>query len=151
MPTCGRFLVCWPTWRKIPDDATQANVGGICQRARNRRNLLRFLELAIAVIKKPWLMCVNANEVPNTFEKGNQTMTTKQEQLKHIFKTMNAHDAREIRVAFYKAVEGLEALAEALEMADADQPTTAGPLLDELYVAIEALDAMKKSQLGRIL
>ena len=78
-------------------------------------------------------------------------MTNKQEQLETIFKTMNAHDAQEIRVAFYKAVEGLEALAEALEMADADQPTTAGPLLDEHFIAIEAIDAMKKSLLGRIL
>lgn len=78
-------------------------------------------------------------------------MNAKQEQLKQIFKTMKAHDAQKIRVAFYKAVEGLEALAEALEMADAAQPTTAGPLLDEHFIAIEAIDAMKKSLLGRIL
>lgn len=78
-------------------------------------------------------------------------MTTKQDKLKLIFRTMDADQAQEIREAYYKAVEGLHALAEALELADTDQPNTAGPLLDEHYVSIEALDAMKKSQLGRIL
>lgn len=71
--------------------------------------------------------------------------------LRAIFKTMDAHAAQEIREAFYKAVEGLAALAEALEIADARQANTAGPLLDEHFIAIEAVEAMQKSILGRIL
>jgi hypothetical protein len=78
-------------------------------------------------------------------------MTTKQHQLRTIFSAMEAHQAQEIREAYYKAVEGLQSLAEALEIADAKQSPTAGPLLDEHYIAIEAVEAMNKSLLGRIL
>lgn len=78
-------------------------------------------------------------------------MTSKQDQLKAIFRTMDAHQAQEIREAYYKAVEGLQTLAEALEIADAKQSPTAGPLLDEHFIAIEAVEAMSKSVLGRIL
>ncbi|HMO94248.1 MAG TPA: hypothetical protein PKD64_18845 [Pirellulaceae bacterium] len=78
-------------------------------------------------------------------------MTSKQDQLKTIFRTMNAHQAQEIREAYYKAVEGLQTLAEALEIADAKQSPTAGPLIDEHFIAIEAVEAMSKSLLGRIL
>jgi hypothetical protein len=42
-------------------------------------------------------------------------------------------------------------LAELLEIADAQQPQTAGPLLTEHLLACEAIDAMKKSLLGKIL
>jgi hypothetical protein len=42
-------------------------------------------------------------------------------------------------------------LADMLEIADAQQPQTAGPLLTEHLLACEAIDAMKKSQLGKIL
>ncbi len=78
-------------------------------------------------------------------------MTSKQDQLKAIFRTMDAHRAQEIREAYYKAVEGLQTLAEALEIADAKQSPTAGPLLDEHFIAIEAVEAISKSLLGRIL
>ena len=78
-------------------------------------------------------------------------MTSKQDQLKTIFRAMDAHQAQEIREAYYKAVEGLQTLAEALEIADAKQSPTAGPLLDEHFIAIEAVEAMSKSMLGRIL
>ena len=71
--------------------------------------------------------------------------------LRTIFKTMDAHKAQEIRDAYYKAVEGLQTLADALEIADADQPVTAGPLLTEHFYAIEAIEAMNKSRLGAIL
>jgi hypothetical protein len=80
----------------------------------------------------------------------NTQTKTKTDNMRQIFKTMNPHDAQEIRVAFYKAVEGLQALAEALEIADAEQPNSPGPLLEEHYIAIEAIEAMKKSLLGRI-
>ena len=71
--------------------------------------------------------------------------------LREIFRNMDGNKAQEIREAYYKAIEGLQSLAEALEIADADQPATAGPLLDEHFIAIEAIEAMKKSLLGRIL
>lgn len=71
--------------------------------------------------------------------------------LRQIFKTMDAHQAQEIREAYYKAIEGLMTLAEALEVADARQPETAGPLLTEHFHAVEALEAMRRSRLGAVL
>ena len=74
-----------------------------------------------------------------------------EEALRQIFRTMDAHRAQEIREAYYKAIEGLRTLADALETADADLPEPAGPLINEHLYACEALDAMKQSELGRIL
>ena len=71
--------------------------------------------------------------------------------LRQIFKTMNAHQAQEIRDAYYNAIVGLRTLAEALEIADAQQTPSAGPLLTEHFNAVQALDAMKNSRLGKIL
>ncbi|QDV25872.1 hypothetical protein [Aureliella helgolandensis] len=73
--------------------------------------------------------------------------------LRQIFRTMDGNQAQEIREAYYKAVEGLMTLAEALEIADATQPESesAGTLLTEHFHAIEALDAMKRSRLGAVL
>ena len=71
--------------------------------------------------------------------------------LRQIFKTMNAHQAQEIRDAYYNAIVGLRTLAEALEIADAQQTPSAGPLLTEHFNAVQALDAMKNSRLGTIL
>jgi hypothetical protein len=71
--------------------------------------------------------------------------------LRDAFRTMDPHQAQEIREAYYKAVEGLRTLADMLEIADAQQPQTAGPFLTEHLLACEAIDAMKKSQLGKIL
>lgn len=71
--------------------------------------------------------------------------------LREIFRNMDAHEAQEIREAYYKAAEGLRTLADALEIADAKQIATAGPLLTEHLYACEALDAMNKSRLGAIL
>lgn len=67
--------------------------------------------------------------------------------LRQIFRTMDAHQAQDIRDAYYKAMEGLSTLATALEIADAKQSPTAGPLLDEHFKAIQALEAMKTSRL----
>ena len=72
-------------------------------------------------------------------------------ELRVIFRAMDAHHAQEIREAYYNAVVGLRTLADALEIADAKQDTTAGPLLIEHLYACEALEAMKKSRLGAIL
>jgi hypothetical protein len=71
--------------------------------------------------------------------------------LRQIFKAMDAHKAQEIRDAYYKAIEGLMTLSETLEIADAEQTQTAGPLLDEHFNAIEALTAMRRSRLGAVL
>ncbi len=58
--------------------------------------------------------------------------------LRQIFRDMDAHQAQEIREAYYKAVEGLMTLAETLEIADARQTPSAGPLLTEHFHAVEA-------------
>ena len=72
--------------------------------------------------------------------------------LRDIFTKMEAHQAQEIRDAYYKAVEGLWTLAEALEIADTKAgPHAGGILLTEHFHAVEAIDAMKKSELGRVL
>lgn len=77
--------------------------------------------------------------------------TANEKILRDAFRTMDPHQAQDIREAYYKAVEGIHALAELLEIADAQQPQTAGPLLTEHFHAIEAIQAMKKSLLGKIL
>jgi hypothetical protein len=71
--------------------------------------------------------------------------------LRQIFKAMDGNQTQEIREAYYKAMEGLMTLAETLEIADARQPETAGPLLTEHLHAMQALEAMRKSRLGAIL
>ena len=78
-------------------------------------------------------------------------LKARETQLRKIFRHMDGHAAQEIREAYYKAVEGLTTLAEALEIADADQPEPAGELINEHLIACEALEAMKRSLLGRIL
>jgi len=81
----------------------------------------------------------------------NDGQTTNDAILRDAFRKMNSHQAQEIRDAYYKAIEGLHTLAEMLEIADAKQETTAGPLLTEHFYACEALDAMRRSLLGKIL
>jgi hypothetical protein len=67
------------------------------------------------------------------------------------YKRIDPVQAKEIQEAYYKAMDGLRALSEALEIADARQPQAAGPLLGEHLYAVQALDAMRPSQLGVIL
>ncbi len=72
--------------------------------------------------------------------------------LRDAFRKMDARQAQEIREAYYKAVEGLRSLADALEIADAKNPGPASDLLlDEHLLACQAIDVMNKSTLGRIL
>lgn len=72
--------------------------------------------------------------------------------LRQIFRSMDADQAQEIRDAYYKAIEGLQTLADALEIADTEAGQHAdGILLREHFHAIEAIDAMNKSELGRAL
>ena len=80
-----------------------------------------------------------------------QDTINKEKQMREIFRSMDANRAQEIREAYYKAVEGLRTLADELEIADAMQPETAGPLIEEHLIACEALEAMNKSVLGRFL
>ena len=71
--------------------------------------------------------------------------------LRKIFRTMEAHRAQEIREAYYKAIEGLSALAETLEIADAEMGSPHDhALIEEHLIACQAIDAMKASLLGRI-
>ncbi|MDZ4852140.1 MAG: hypothetical protein SGI77_22865 [Pirellulaceae bacterium] len=72
--------------------------------------------------------------------------------LRGTFRTMDAFQAQEIRDAYYKAIEGLRTLADALEIADADNPGPASPLLiEEHLLACEAIGTMNRSLLGRFL
>ncbi|UUO05336.1 hypothetical protein M4951_18380 [Blastopirellula sp. J2-11] len=72
--------------------------------------------------------------------------------LRDAFRAMDPHQAQEIREAYYKAIEGLRTLAETLEIADIPVGVTNGhALIEEHLIACEAIDAMKKSLLGRIL
>lgn len=79
-------------------------------------------------------------------------MTETVKALRETFRNMDAHQTQEIREAYYKAVEGLRSLADALEIADAKNPGPASDLMiGEHLLACEAIDAMNKSLLGRIL
>lgn len=80
-----------------------------------------------------------------------QSKPNKDAALRQIFQMMDADQAQEIREAYYKAIEGLYALAETLEIADAQQTPTGGPLIEEHLIACEAVEAMKRSRLGAIL
>ena len=79
-------------------------------------------------------------------------MNEKQKQLRDLFKNMDPGQYQEIREAYYKAVEGLRTLADALEIADTKAGEHAGGiLLTEHFHAVEAIDAMHKSELGKVL
>ena len=71
--------------------------------------------------------------------------------LREIFKTMDPHKAQEIRDAYYKVMEGIYTLVEALEIEDSTQTPNAGPLLDEHFIALDALKAISRSCLGKVL
>lgn len=81
-----------------------------------------------------------------------QNKTTREQNLRDIFRTMDAHRAQEIRETYYKAVEGLSSLAESLEIADAEMGSPHDhALIEEHLIACQAVEAMKASLLGRIL
>jgi hypothetical protein len=73
-------------------------------------------------------------------------------QLRATFHTIDPAQAQQIRDAYYKAVEGLQSLAELLERADCQRPEGSSELLiGEHLIACEALAAMNRSELGRVL
>jgi hypothetical protein len=79
-------------------------------------------------------------------------MPSTEQSLRETFRNMNAADYQRIRDAYYKATEGLQSLADALELADANMPGPANELLiGEHLLACEALTTIKKSELGRVL
>jgi len=122
---------------------------------RKLQILFIFRARALEVFRKPWLMCVNENAINNLFRTGNKTMNAKKrktnDKLREILRNLDPATHQEIREAYYKAIEGLETLAQSLEIADARQTESAGPLLDEHFIALEAVDAINNSQLGRYL
>lgn len=82
-----------------------------------------------------------------------KTTTTKTEKaLRKTFSTMNADRAQQIEDAYYKAIEGLRELADALEIAEAETPgPTNENLMNEHFLACEAIETMKRSVLGQVL
>lgn len=71
--------------------------------------------------------------------------------LRYAFRTMDGNQAQTIRDAYYKAVEGLNALADALEIGDLQVgERNDHALIQEHLLACEALESMGKSLLGRI-
>lgn len=71
--------------------------------------------------------------------------------LRAAFQTMSGDDYQAIREAYYKAVEGLQTLAGALERVVAPTGDEVNPLLAEHLIACSAINAMDSSELGRIL
>lgn len=71
--------------------------------------------------------------------------------LRKIFAAMAPHKAQAIRDAYYEAVCGLQELAEQLELADLDVTGDDHVLIHEHAIALEAVEAMKSSLLGKVL
>lgn len=91
------------------------------------------------------------NQPANT-EPAMTNRTEREQNLRDIFRVMNAGQAQTIREAYYKAVEGLSTLAETLEIADLEMGSPHDhALIEEHLIACQAMDAMKASLLGRIL
>ncbi|MDB5388874.1 MAG: hypothetical protein JWM11_4520 [Planctomycetaceae bacterium] len=66
--------------------------------------------------------------------------------LRNAFRTMNADQAQAIREAYYKAVEGLQRLAETLEIADLEVGEhNDHALIEEHLIACMAMETMNQS------
>ncbi len=77
---------------------------------------------------------------------------SKQTHLRRLFQNMDPAVAKDIRESFNDAMSGLDALAAALEKEDLNTgEPPAGPLLDEHFLALAAIDSMRKSELGGFL
>jgi len=82
-----------------------------------------------------------------TEERRNATET-----LRRIFRDMDPAKAQEIRQCYYAVMDNLRPLADLLEIQDlntGDEPS--GILIHEHLLAITAIDAMSRSQLGAVL
>lgn len=82
---------------------------------------------------------------------GNKNKTQHETRLRAAFQTMSGNDYQTIREAYYKAVEGLRALADALEQVADPTGEEVDPLLAEHLIASSAMNVMDSSELGRIL
>ena len=72
--------------------------------------------------------------------------------LRDTFQKMDPHQYQEIRDSYYKAVEGLQSLAQSLEFADIGVgDTNDHVLIEEHLIACEAIQVMNQSLLGKIL
>ena len=60
---------------------------------------------------------------------------------------MDGDDYQAIRDAYYKAIEGLQTLADALERVVAPTGDEVGPMLAEHLIACSAINAMNSSEL----
>jgi hypothetical protein len=78
----------------------------------------------------------------------NETQKTQAAALRTAMQSLDPATYQEIREAFHAIGDHLKPLADALEKADAEQPQTAGPLLDEHYLFIQMYDLLRKSNLG---
>lgn len=68
------------------------------------------------------------------------------------FRHVDPNQARRIRDAYYQAMDGLQALADALELADVDVgESNDHALIHEHLLACEALQAMRQCVLGAVL
>lgn len=79
------------------------------------------------------------------------TTTPHETILRDSFRRMDGDRYQEIRQAYYKAVEGLRTLADALEVAAEPSGESCDAMIAEHLNACLAIDAMDKSVLGRIL
>jgi len=82
---------------------------------------------------------------------GNKNKTQHETRLRAAFQTMSGNDYQTIREAYYKAVEGLRALADALENAAEPSGEASEALIAEHLIACSAINAMDSSELGVIL
>ena len=71
--------------------------------------------------------------------------------LRAAFQTMSGDEYQAIREAYYKAVEGLRTLADALEQVAGPSGDEVDSLIAEHLIACSAINAMDSSELGRIL
>ena len=78
-------------------------------------------------------------------------MTEYETILRDTFRRMDGNQYQAIREAYYKAVEGLQSLAHALETAAEPSGESSDSLLAEHLTACSAIETMNKSVLGRIL
>ena len=82
---------------------------------------------------------------------GNKNKTQHETILRNAFRRMDGDEYQTIRQAYYKAVEGLRALADALEHAAEPTGESSQALIAEHLIACSAMNAMDSSELGVIL
>ncbi len=81
----------------------------------------------------------------------NSDRTSQERVLRDAIREINPQQARAIRDAYYKAVEGLQALTTILEITDLENgDRNDHALLQEHLLACEAMETMGKNLLGRI-